>query len=241
MLLRLNKARQRFTRRTRYPDAAVNRASSEFEVNNWVISEFIVRQLVPIVGVHPFPLSELQLLVASVCRLKPHTIFEWGTHIGKSARIFSETAKYFGLPTIIHSIDLPDTVEHVEHPHDQRGLMVRGQVNVHLHRGDGVTKALELHNALSTDPPLLFFLDGDHAYETVKRELSTIVELLPDASILVHDTFFQSPDSRYNIGPYQAIKDVVVPLHRYSIVATNTGLPGMTLLTPRLQEESGTG
>ena len=62
----------------------------EFEVNNWIISEFIVEKLVPVVGVHPFPLDELSLMTAAVCRFQPELIFEWGTNIGKSARIFSQ-------------------------------------------------------------------------------------------------------------------------------------------------------
>src|SRR5207245_8967376 len=65
-------------------DPAVNVNCSEFEVNNWIISEFIFQKLVPIVGVTPYPINELALMVSAVCRLKPTHIFEWGTHIGKS-------------------------------------------------------------------------------------------------------------------------------------------------------------
>ena len=39
---------------------------SEFEVNNWVISDFIVNKLAPIVGTHPYPIGELNLMVAAV-------------------------------------------------------------------------------------------------------------------------------------------------------------------------------
>src|ERR1043166_6020595 len=51
-------------------DPAVNVHCQEFEVNNWLVSEFVLKTLVPIVGTHPFPLNELVLMVAAVCRLK---------------------------------------------------------------------------------------------------------------------------------------------------------------------------
>ena len=91
-----------------YRDPNVNTHCTEFEINNWVISDFIVNCLVPIVGVHPFPLNELQLMVGTVCRFQPTHIFEWGTNIGKSARIFYETTNSFKIDAEIHSIDLPD-------------------------------------------------------------------------------------------------------------------------------------
>src|SRR4051812_22860104 len=81
----------------KYEDPALNLNASEFEVNNWRISEFVVEKLVPVVGMHPFPLDELMLMTATVCRFKPELIFEWGTNIGKSARIFYEITKSFDI------------------------------------------------------------------------------------------------------------------------------------------------
>ncbi len=49
-------------------DPAVNVNCSEFEVNNSIISEFIFQKLVPIVGVTPYPINELALMVSAVCR-----------------------------------------------------------------------------------------------------------------------------------------------------------------------------
>jgi hypothetical protein len=125
-------------------DPVVNPDCREFEVNNWALSTFVCESLVPIVGVHPFPLNELMLMAAAVCRLKPTHIFDWGTHIGKSARVFHETAKAFAIEIEIHSIDLPDSVGHLEHPGENRGLMVKGLSNVHLHLGDGLETALRI-------------------------------------------------------------------------------------------------
>ena len=91
-------------------DPARNINSTEFEVDNWTISRFVLKRLIPLIGFRPFPLSELCLLSSAVCFFKPTHIFEWGTNIGKSARLFHETAKYFNISVEIHSIDLPDTL-----------------------------------------------------------------------------------------------------------------------------------
>ena len=92
--------------------------------------------------------------------------------IAGPARIFHEAAKRFSLPLQIHSIDLPEGVEHVEHPHSQRGLLVRGIPNVHLHLGDGLDTALGLCRTLPAGSRTLFFCDGDHEYGSVRRELA---------------------------------------------------------------------
>ena len=209
----------------------VNDNCSEFEVNNWLISEFILNKVIPIVGIKPFPINELLLMVATVCRLKPSYIFEWGTHVGKSARIFYETCAYFNIKTIIHSVDLPDNVEHVEHPKDKRGILVKNIDRVILHQGDGLTTALKICKKNSIKKNILFFLDGDHEYQSVKRELMGIMKNLPEANILIHDTFYQSSKSGYNIGPYKAVNTVLKLLpNSYKVYSTKLGLPGMTLL-----------
>jgi cephalosporin hydroxylase len=212
----------------------VNQESSRFEVNNWIISDFVVNVLVPVVDIHPFPLNELMLMTSAVCRFKPTHMFEWGTNIGKSARVFYEAARAFDVQTEIHSVDLPHKTDHVEHPHRKRGMFVRGIKGVSLHLGDGLSVSMEILSAAGTPNRPLFFLDGDHAYESVKRELEAITASFPDSPILVHDTFFQSEESGYNVGPYRAVEKLLEgsPNEYVSIVA-NTGLPGMTLLHPR--------
>lgn len=212
-------------------DPAINTACSEFEVNNWAISDFIVHKLIPVVGTHPYPICELNLMVAAICRLKPKQVFEWGTNIGKSARIFYETSRQFGLALEIHSIDLPDDVEHNEHPLSKRGVMVRGLPEVTLHYGDGLNKTLEIYGKNQEKTAPLIFIDGDHGYESVKRELKGVIENIPNANILLHDTFFQSERSGYNVGPHQAIMEILVEMPaRFKVMSTTTGLPGMTLL-----------
>ena len=208
-----------------------NPACSEFEVDGWATSAFVAHTLVPLVGVHPFPLQELMLMTATVCRFEPSLIFEWGTNIGKSARIFYEISKYFHIPTAIHTCDLPDDVDHVEHPHAQRGAMVQGLSGVTLHQGDGLTTSLRLWEESGRPDRPLFFLDGDHSYASVRREIDGILEAVPDPVLLMHDTFLQSSESGYNIGPRRAVEESLAVFQgRFNAVHSGLSLPGMSLL-----------
>jgi predicted O-methyltransferase YrrM len=90
-----------------YEDPGKNINCKEFEVDKQIISKFIINELIDFVN-KPYPLDELLLMVAAVCRFKPKIIIEWGTDAGTSARIFYETYKKFNINTEIHSIDLPD-------------------------------------------------------------------------------------------------------------------------------------
>jgi len=213
-------------------DPVKNVNCTEFEINNWILSDFIIKKLIPIVETHPYPITELHLMVSAVCRFKPQQVFEWGTNIGKSARIFYETGKWFDIPLVVHSIDLPDDHEHQEHPGSKRGKMVRGYRNVMLHQGDGLDKSIELYKQ-NPDFRTLVFIDGDHSYESVRRELAGVIETMPNAVVLLHDTFYQSEESNYNIGPYKAVTELMA-LHsgKYNLLNTDLGLPGMTMLFP---------
>jgi cephalosporin hydroxylase len=231
LLRRFANGARRFGKFRMFPDPTLNGHFTEFEVDKWVVSDFVANRLIPIVGTHPYPLDELLLMAAALCRLKPTHIFEWGTHVGKSARIFFETSKAFGIATEIHSIDLPDASEHPEHPGHKRGLLVKDIPEVRLHQGDGLEESMKICKQLRDKAQPLFFLDGDHEYASVMRELVEIMTRLPDASILVHDTFYQSAESGYNIGPHRAITDALTSTpNRYKEISTNIGLPGMTLL-----------
>lgn len=219
------------SRNIEYEEPAKNLDCAEFEVDNWTISRFVLSKLVPVVGIQPFPLNELMLMSASVCRLRPSQIFEWGTHVGKSARVFYESAKQFRIPLQIHSIDLPDDIDHIEHPKNFRGMLVRELPDVHLHQGDGLTTALSVWRSNGRQPAPLFFIDGDHTYESVYRELSAVALEVADANILLHDAFYQSSESGYNIGPFKAIEEVLRKFpDRYKKIDSGLGLPGMTLL-----------
>lgn len=226
--------RQLFSRPKLENDQAINAFDGKlFEVNNWVVSKFILKQLVPIVGIKPFPLPELQLLTAATIYFKPTHIFDWGTHVGKAARIFWEIKKAFMIPFVQYSIDLPDTVDHPEHPHKLRGKMIKKMPEINQLDGDGVTEALRVYKQLNDSNPL-FFLDGDHEYKTVKRELHQLHKYVKKPVIIVHDTFFQTKKSHYNVGPHRAIVEFIQKEpNTYQVIELNLGLPGMTLLYPK--------
>lgn len=212
-------------------DPVRNPGGSEFEVDLWTLSDLVLDTIVPAVGVRPYPLNELLLMTAAACRLKPSVVFDWGTHIGVSARIFYECGKAFDLGYEIHSVDLLPGASHVEHPGQEHGRLVRGLDKVHLHRGNGVEVSLDLWRKLGQPKRPLFFVDGDHAYESVRDELNAIFSACPDASALAHDSFFQSADSNYNVGPSLAIDEVVQRFpSRFKVLKSGLGLPGMTLL-----------
>ena len=138
-----------------------------------------------------------------------------------------------GLGTVVHTIDLPEGVQHIEHPGSEHGRFIRHIPAINIYRGDGLETAVGIAAGLPRGSRLLFFLDGDHSYETVLRELSDICCRFPGACIILHDTFYQSPASGYNIGPWQAIQTVLEKsAGRYQVVETQTGLPGMTVLYP---------
>lgn len=204
------------------------------EVNNWAISEFITKQLVPIIGNRPFPITEIHLLVAATCLYRPTHMFDWGTHIGKSARIFYETNKSFNLNAKIISIDLPDNIPHQEHPHDQRGILVKNFNDVELMLGDGLDTSFKYLSKL--DKKLIrpqFFLDGDHSYDTVHREAFAIAKKYSKACIIIHDTFYQIPSSNYNVGPRKVVDELLKTYPtRYFQINSLLGLPGMTVLIP---------
>ena len=59
-----------------WPDPVPNPTASEFEVDLWTLSHFLLERVVPVVGTHPYPLNELLLMAAAACRLKPSAVFD---------------------------------------------------------------------------------------------------------------------------------------------------------------------
>ena len=48
--------------------------ASEFEVDLWTLSHFLMEKVGPVVGTHPYPLNELLLMTATVCWLRPSVV-----------------------------------------------------------------------------------------------------------------------------------------------------------------------
>jgi cephalosporin hydroxylase len=201
------------------------------EVNSLELSKYVVRRLVPIVGYKPFPLTELSLMTAAVCYFSPDLIFEWGTNIGVSARVFSDIISFFNITSHIYSIDLPNNMHHTEHPHQLRGYLVRNRKHVSLLQADGPSEAIKVWRKNGSPAGCLFFLDGDHSYDSVLKELHLIDKSVLQPRFLVHDTFLQISDSGYNIGPRTAVDDFLSSSpNKYNRVSLDISKPGMTLL-----------
>ena len=153
-------------------------------------------------------------------------VFEWGTNVGNSARIFSWISNAFSIPTQVHSIDLPPEVAHPENVKELRGLLVRDFPDVTLHLGDGVEVAVRLCQELKPKRPL-FYVDGDHAKETVIRELDRIREVAPTAPIILDDTYSWGAGH----GPRGAMLDFLGRYpDEYRLFECVAGLPGMSML-----------
>lgn len=195
------------------------------EVDKWKTSAYLLK-LVKAVGFHPFPLDELMLMAAAFEYHRPEIIIDIGTHLGKSARIWFELSQRLRLRTQIHTIDLCDA-GHIESPGEALGRYIRG-LPVRQHVGDGYSCACDIISSASPTAVFLLFLDGDHAYQSVHRELQ-LGRMIKRGCILVHDTFYQ-PGSTYNHGPYLAIQDSLSYLPVRQVIHLQTGLPGMSYL-----------
>ena len=80
----LEMVRRLFGRTGGFADPVRNLRASEFEVDLWELSRFVLERCVPVIAVHPYPLNEQILAAAAACRLRPGVIFDWGTHHGHS-------------------------------------------------------------------------------------------------------------------------------------------------------------
>jgi predicted O-methyltransferase YrrM len=213
-----------FCRRPVSAPAPVGPRPARLEVDKWVLSE-VVLKLARIVGTHPFPLDELLLMAAAFEYHRPEIVIDIGTHIGKSARVWYELARHYREHTAIHTIDLCEAT-HPEFPASELGRYVRG-LPVTQHIDDGYPAAAALIRR-APDATYLIFCDGDHRYESVKRELE-LATMIRRGCLLVHDTFYQ-PGSTYNDGPYEAVEEFVRRVPVRQVVHLQTGLPGLSYI-----------
>jgi glycosyltransferase involved in cell wall biosynthesis len=207
-----------------YKDPSLNQSTPKFEMDDQIISDFVINKLVPIAGSDPFPLDELMLITATVCRFKPRMIFEWDTGIGKSARIFYEIIHAFSIPAEIHSIDTKPRRKN-------SGKLVQNLTVVNLYQADGLKKSLDLIEQKKPGGKILFFIDSEQDREQLKEELTIILEKIPDAVVLLHDTFYQPEHTQSGKAPYLALNDVLTTKNTsYRSLSTDKGLPGLSLV-----------
>lgn len=58
-------------------------------------------------------------------------------------------------------------------------MLVKDIPEVMLHQGDGLDESMKVLDKVQGDIKPLFFLDGDHAYDSVTRELAGIMKACP--------------------------------------------------------------
>src|SRR5207253_9908030 len=78
----------------------------------------------------------------------------------------------------------------------------------------GVETSLEIYRKVSDLCRPLVYIDGDHSYSAVKRELGEIIKNMPNASILLHDTFYQDRKSTRLNSSHVAISYAVFCLKK---------------------------
>lgn len=168
-----------------------------------------------------YPQGELEFMCEAVEDVRPDAIFEWGTGSGASGRIFCEAAAIVcGRQINLVTVDLPDELSPLEsqHPRERTGQYLPGGVHagVSAMRGDGVTTALMVWTQFPSERPL-FFIDGDHSYFAVYREVALIDRMVPNAVMLLHDT---------NDGPGLAGEKWVADQgrHTYRSIQGRTGI-----------------
>lgn len=174
-----------------------------------------------------YPDEEIGLMVDTLEKFRPYWIFEWGTNRGSSARIFWEAARLIPLQVEIHTTELPDGIDYLEHPGEDSGHFVRGLERVTQHRGDGFATSRMLFDLLPKRKTL-FFIDGDHGEQRVSYELEASTAIDNGACILLHDTGHSAS------GPRDALADFLTTVWGKNYDVTRVETPvGMTRLMPR--------
>lgn len=132
--------------------------------------------------------QEVEFFESVLERHRPTHVFEWGTNVGASARLFYEAALELDYPCEVHTTELPDELAHLDrdHPGHRYGQWIEG-IPVHAHRGYGLIVSSVMHTSLAPQRAL-FFLDGNHAHDVVLEELNVIFWLDPAAVMVIHDT-----------------------------------------------------
>ena len=169
--------------------------------------------------------DELELMAETMLELRPSHVFEWGTNIGASARVFYEVARLAELPCEVHTTEHPDPTT-VDHPGHRYGELIRN-CRLWMHQGDGLRRSLAEYALCGEPRAALFFLDGDHSYRAVTRELEGIAQVARSAVILVHDTRHPFED----IGA--AVADFLIDGHHNYDVRWLDSQAGMARLWPR--------
>lgn len=176
--------------------------------------------------------DEVCFMAETVERYRPSHVFEWGTNRGSSARIWFECARLLKLDCEVHTIELPIWLAHLspEHPGVDWAEQIRDAPEVQTHRGEGAFVAVSLCLEIEAPRPL-FFVDGDHSFEAVRRELAMIGHSAPKAVIVLHDT--NHVEGFGPTGPAAAVNEYLRERSHGIDIEVLASQAGMTRLWPR--------
>lgn len=176
-------------------------------------------------GIPGYGDDEVAFIAKTLLKLQPSHVFEWGTNVGASARIFHEVTRLAGIRSTVHTWEHPDMTTR-DHPGHRHAELVDGIATVIPYIGEGLIGALSLYTS-TTPARALFFLDGDHSYATVLKELRAIAKVAAEAVILVHD--LRHPTERTG----DAVHDFAAEQNGRYVLAELASQAGMGRLWPR--------
>lgn len=146
-------------------------------------------------GLPAYGNQEVEFFENVLGRLRPTHVFEWGTNVGASARLFHEASLELNYKCEVHTVEIPDDLALLDrdHPGQRYGQWIEG-LPIHTHRGFGLIESIRLHKELGPERAL-FFLDGNHSYGVVLAELEEVAALDPGAVMMVHDTILYTGEA----------------------------------------------
>ena len=139
---------------------------------------------------HELPFEELFYLVALIRAARPAVIFEIGTHQGRTARLFAERSPERAK---VYTLDLPVEKMRERARYDCTDSGVPGE---EARKSPAAHKIVQLYGDSRTfdfrpfDGTVdLMFIDGDHAYETVKQDTANALRMIAPGGIIIWDDY----------------------------------------------------
>lgn len=140
---------------------------------------------------HHFPIDDAVVLDRLAWRADAQIAFEVGTFVGLTASIIAKHSSKTVCFDIWRATESDDPINEIYRRHpDVMGIC---QSNLKWHIEEGRVGLIQVPegqhwSTISRYSPQLIFLDGDHSYETVKRDIQAALHVIWNGGILCgHD------------------------------------------------------